>query len=162
MAAILMARRGWWQGWRRWPSCARGGITPPQDLTVVAFRAEEAAWFPLSYPGSLASVGLLPAQALQARRSDTGRTLADHMAAGFDPDAVAGGAAHPLQERVAAFVEVHIEQGPLLVGRGVALGIVTAINGGFRHTAARVRGEWHIRVPHHSAIGATRLWPWRT
>ncbi len=119
------------------------GVVPPQDLTVVAFRAEEAAWFPLSYPGSLAALGRLPPEALQARRADTGRSLADHMAAaGFDPGAVARGVPYLLPGRVAAFVEVHIEQGPVLIGRGLALGIVTAINGGFRHTAARVRGEW--------------------
>ncbi|QYK42209.1 MAG: hydantoinase/carbamoylase family amidase [Paracoccaceae bacterium] len=119
------------------------GITPPQDLTVVAFRAEEAAWFPLSYPGSLAALGLLPPGALQARRSDTGRTLADHMAAaGFDPDAVARGEARITPDRVAAFVEVHIEQGPVLVGRGLPLGLVTAINGGFRHMTARITGDW--------------------
>lgn len=119
------------------------GITPPQDFTVVAFRAEEAAWFPLSYPGSLAALGRLPPAALQVRRADTGRTLADHMAAaGFDPDAVARGAAGIDPARVAAFVEVHIEQGPVLLGRGVPLGLVTAINGGFRHMALRIRGEW--------------------
>lgn len=118
-------------------------ITPPQDFTVVAFRAEEAAWFPLSYPGSLAALGQLPPEALQARRSDTGRTLADHMsAAGFDPVAVAGGAAWINPACVAAFVEVHIEQGPVLVGRRIPLGLVTAINGGFRHMTVRIKGDW--------------------
>lgn len=119
------------------------GKVPPQDLTVVAFRAEEAAWFPLSYPGSLAALGRLPAAALQAKRADTGRTLAEHMAAaGFDPGAVAAGRAHLHPGRVAAFVEVHIEQGPVLIGRGVPLGVVTAINGGFRHPQGQVRGAW--------------------
>jgi len=140
------------------------GVTPPQDLTVVAFRAEEAAWFPLSYPGSLAALGDLPPAALDARRADTGRTLADHMAAaGFDPDAVRRGAAHLVPKRVAAFVEVHIEQGPVLIGRGVPLGIVTAINGGFRHIAARVRGEWAhsgatpFGFRHDAALGVADL-----
>ena len=120
--------------------CERG-VTPPQDFTVVAFRAEEAASFPLSYPGSLAALGRLPPEALEARRSDTGRTLSDHMAAaGFDPGAVARGVAHLVPDDIAAFVEVHIEQGPVLVGRGVPLGLVTAINGGFRYSAARVTG----------------------
>ena len=119
------------------------GVVPPQDMVVVAFRAEEAAWFPLSYPGSLAALGRLPESALQVVRSDTGRTLADHMGtAGFDPGAVRAGVAHLVPARIAAFVEVHIEQGPVLVGRGIALGLVTAVNGGFRHTDVRVRGEW--------------------
>ncbi len=119
------------------------GAIPPQDLTVVAFRAEEAAWFPLSYPGAAAALGRLAPAALAARRSDTGRTLAEHMIdAGFSPAAVTAGQAHLDPTLIGGFVEVHIEQGPVLEERGVPLGIVTAINGGFRHMDARVRGAW--------------------
>lgn len=119
------------------------GTVPPQDLTVVAFRAEEAAWFPLSYPGSAAALGRLPAAALAARRTDTGRTLADHIAAaGFDPAAVAAGRAHLAPARIGAFVEVHVQQGPVLIGSGLPLGIVSAINGVFRHMDVAVRGAW--------------------
>jgi N-carbamoyl-L-amino-acid hydrolase len=122
----------------------RGSRTvPPQDLTVVAFRAEEAAWFPLSYPGSLAALGQLDPMALGARRSDTGRSLSEHMReSGFDPNAVRQGASWLRPERLAAFVEIHIEQGPVLIGRDIPLGLVTVINGGFRHIAAKAIGEW--------------------
>lgn len=114
-----------------------------RDLTVMAIRSEEAAWFPLSYPGSMAALGLLPAEALEARRSDTGRTLADHMnEAGFDPDAVREGRPQIGASRVRAFVEVHIEQGPRLVKRGLPVAVVTAINGGFRHVNARCLGAY--------------------
>lgn len=119
------------------------GTTPPQDLTVVAFRAEEAAWFPISYPGSLAALGQLDPSLLDVTRSDNGRSLADHMAeAGCDIAAVRRGVAHVKPGRVGAFVEVHIEQGPVLVRRAIPLGLVTGINGGFRHMDAVITGEW--------------------
>lgn len=114
-----------------------------RDLTVMVTRAEEAAWFPLSYPGSMAALGLLPAEALDARRSDTGRTLSDHMKeAGFDPDAVRKGRPEIEAMRIRAFIEVHIEQGPRLVKRGRPVAVVTAISGGFRHVNARCFGAY--------------------
>lgn len=119
------------------------GVTPARDLTIAAFRAEEAAWFPLSYPGSCAALGRLDPALLAACRSDTGRSLARHMAeAGFDPDAVARGAALFPPGRIGTFIEVHIEQGPALTGAGLPVGLVTAINGGFRHMKARALGAW--------------------
>lgn len=122
---------------------SREGMQLARDVTVMATRAEEAVWFPVSYPGSRAAFGCLPAEALEVRRVDTGRTLAEHMsAAGFAPEAVRAGqpALHP--ERIAAFVELHIEQGPRLVARGLPLGIVTAINGGFRYPDAKCLGTY--------------------
>lgn len=121
----------------------QAGTSPPQDLTVVAFRAEEAVWFPVSYPGSLAALGQLGPAALDLPRSDTGRSLAAHMhEAGFHPEEVRRGAAWLQPHRVAGFVEVHIEQGPVLIGRDLPLGLVAAINGGFRHMECTATGEW--------------------
>jgi N-carbamoyl-L-amino-acid hydrolase len=122
---------------------ARSGEPPPLDLSVLVIRSEEATWFPVSYLGSKAALGVLPADALEARRTDTGRTLREHMrAAGFDPDAVARGARLLEPARIAAFVEPHIEQGPLLIEAGIPLGIVTGIRGSFRHRGAACHGEW--------------------
>ena len=121
----------------------RAGYTPACDITVLALRAEEAgAWFPTSYPGSRAALGTLPADALSVRRLDTGRTLADHMAdAGFNPDAVRAGTRSLDPAGVAAYVEVHIEQGPVLDAAEIPVGIVTGIPGSRRYRAARVIGE---------------------
>ncbi|TPI30259.1 hydantoinase/carbamoylase family amidase [Mesorhizobium sp. B3-1-9] len=114
-----------------------------RDLIVLATRAEEAVWFPLSYPGSQAVLGLLDPQALEARRSDSGRTLAEHMREeGFDPDAVRRGVPGTDAGRIAAFVEVHIEQGPRLVAAGAPVGIVTGIAGGFRYVDAKCLGAY--------------------
>ena len=120
------------------------GFVPRRDLVVAAVRAEEAgAWFPTSYPGSKAALGTLPPEALETRRQDSGRTLADHMAAeGFDPGAVQAGVRSLDPATVAAYLELHIEQGPVLDGAGVPVGIVTGIPGSRRFRAGRVLGEY--------------------
>ncbi|RUX94000.1 Zn-dependent hydrolase, partial [Mesorhizobium sp. M2A.F.Ca.ET.040.01.1.1] len=130
----------------------------PRDLIVLATRAEEAVWFPLSYPGSQAALGLLDPEALEAKRSDSGRTLAEHMREeGFDPDAVRRGVPGIYAARIAAFVEVHIEQGPRLVAAGAPVGIVTGIAGGFRYVDAKCLGAYahsgaEPRFARHDAV----------
>jgi len=121
------------------------GVVPARDITVLAVRAEEAgAWFPTSYPGSQAALGRLSEAALAVRRLDTGRTLAEHMrAAGFDPDAVRAGAGRLGPDNTAAYVELHIEQGPVLDAEAVPVGIVTGIPGSRRLRGARVVGEYN-------------------
>lgn len=134
------------------------GIVLQRDLIVLATRAEEAVWFPLSYPGSQAALGLLEPRALEARRSDSGRILADHMREeGFDPDAVRRGVPGIDAGRIAAFVEVHIEQGPRLVAAEAPVGIVTGIAGGFRYVDAKCLGAYahsgaEPRFARHDAV----------
>ncbi|TGQ17308.1 MULTISPECIES: Zn-dependent hydrolase [unclassified Mesorhizobium] len=134
------------------------GVRLPRDLIVLATRAEEAVWFPLSYPGSQAALGLLDPQALEARRSDSGRTLAEHMREeGFDPDAVRRGVPGIDAGRIATFIEVHIEQGPRLVAAGAPVGIVTGIAGGFRYVDAKCLGAYahsgaEPRFARHDAV----------
>jgi len=123
----------------------QAGLVPARDVTVIAIRAEEAgAWFPVSYPGSNAALGRLPESALALRRLDTGRTLEDHMReSGFSPDYVRAGTAVLGPENTAAYLELHIEQGPLLEAEQIPLGIVTGIPGSRRLRAARVLGEYN-------------------
>ena len=121
----------------------RAGFRPAGDVTVMAIRAEESTWFPYSYIGSKAALGLLPEAALEIPRADTGRTLAQHMAElGFNPKAVARGEAHYNAGRLRGYVELHIEQGPVLVGRNIPIALVTGIRGSFRYRQARVLGEY--------------------
>jgi len=112
-------------------------------VTLMAIRAEEMIWFPEHYLGSRAAFGLLPADTPdRIRRADTGQPLAVHMReAGFDPQVIRDGVAQLDPARIKAFVEVHIEQGPVLVGADVPVGIVTAIRGNIRHRFARIEGE---------------------
>lgn len=123
----------------------RAGYVPPRDITVMAIRAEEAgAWFPFGCPGSRAATGTLPAEALSVQRMDTPVTLAEAMRAeGFDPDWCERGEAAVTRRNTAAFIEVHIEQGPVLEAEGLPLGIVTGIPGSRRHRFGRVLGEWN-------------------
>jgi N-carbamoyl-L-amino-acid hydrolase len=123
----------------------QAGFTPARDITVLAVRAEEAgAWFPTSYPGSHAALGRLAATALEVRRQDSGRTLAEHMReAGFDPDAVRAGKSLLGAHNVAAYLELHIEQGPVLEAEQLPVGIVTGVPGSRRLRAGRVLGEYN-------------------
>ena len=123
----------------------RAGFVPARDITVIAIRAEEAgAWFPVSYPGSNAALGRLPAAALALRRLDTGRTLEDHMReAGFSPDYVRAGHRIMGPDTVAAYLELHIEQGPILESEAIPVGIVTGIPGSRRLRNARIFGEYN-------------------
>ena len=80
-----------------WRFCRPGkapGFAPEFDVATMAIRAEESTWFPYSYIGSKGALGLLSEEALEVRRADTGRTLAEHIdAAGFQLG--------PVRERVA-------------------------------------------------------------
>jgi N-carbamoyl-L-amino-acid hydrolase len=120
------------------------GLSPARDLVAMGVRAEESAWFQVSYVGSRAALGSLPKGALEgAKRVDTGRTLAQHIAeCGGDPERLAKGPAHLDAERLRAFLEVHIEQGPTLQDRGLPIGIGAGIPGNFRHPAIRVTGAY--------------------
>ncbi|MDP3417349.1 Zn-dependent hydrolase [Falsiroseomonas sp.] len=123
----------------------RAGFIPGRDVTVVAVRAEEAgSWFPISYPGSRGALGLLKPEELAVKRQDNGRSLAEHMRdEGFDPGFVEAGGKTFTSDDTAAFLELHIEQGPVLEGQGVPVGIVTGIPGTRRLRASRVLGEYN-------------------
>ena len=123
----------------------RAGFVPGRDITVLAIRAEEAgAWFPTSYPGSHAALGRLPPEVLDVKRNDTGRPLAQHMRdLGFDPDAVAAGKCLLPPATIAAYLELHIEQGPVLDVERIPVAIVSGIPGSRRLRAARVLGEYN-------------------
>ncbi|MFK7868762.1 MAG: Zn-dependent hydrolase [Roseobacter sp.] len=119
------------------------GPTPPCDVTLIVIRAEEMIWFPEHYLGSRAAFGLLPPDAPERLiRSGGGQSLATHMAeAGFDPQAIRDQRAQLDPACIAAFVETHIEQGPVLTDANCAVGIVTAIRGNLRHRYCRIVGE---------------------
>jgi allantoate deiminase len=109
----------------------RRGERLPVAIEVVAFADEEGARFQTSFLASRAHLGKFDT-ALLGRRDADGVRFDDAMrAAGLDPAAIAAGARDPAT--IAAYVEVHIEQGPVLLDEGLALGVVTAIAGGTRH-----------------------------
>ncbi|KAF1020675.1 MAG: Allantoate amidohydrolase [Paracidovorax wautersii] len=124
-------------GWRA------AGAQPRCDVTVMGIRAEESAWFPVSYIGSKAAFGLLGAADLQAPRFDTARPLAAHLQDwGGQPGLLRAGAAALQASRVAAFVELHIEQGPVLLEAGLQAGVVSGICGSLHYRQARATGRY--------------------
>ena len=121
----------------------RAGFVPSGDVAVIVIRAEESTWFPYSYIGSKAALGLLPPAVLDIPRADTGRALARHMQElGFDPTAVARGETRWTQHNLRGYVELHIEQGPVLTRRDIPIALVTGIRGSFRYRDARILGEY--------------------
>ena len=122
----------------------QNGHKPPQDITVMGIRAEESMWFSANYIGSRAALGLLSSQEIASvRRTDSGRTIAEHMKdCGLDPDAVTAEPPYLRPEALAAYYEVHIEQGPVLEECEISVGIVTGIRGNFRCREARCTGEY--------------------
>ena len=106
-------------------------------IEVAAFADEEGARFQTSFLASRAMIGRFDAALLERRDAD-GVTLAEAMrSVGLDP--ARASEARIDTDRLGAYVEVHIEQGPVLLDEGRALGVVTTIAGGTRHTM-RVRG----------------------
>jgi N-carbamoyl-L-amino-acid hydrolase len=135
----------------------RLGLRPACDVTTMAIRAEESVWFQVSYIGSRAAFGTLPAGALEARRVDTGRTLAEHMAeCGAIVDAVRAGTASLQAKTIKAWVELHIEQAPQLVEAGLPMAVGTGVPGNFRYPQVRIIGEYaHVGLPRrfrHDAV----------
>jgi beta-ureidopropionase / N-carbamoyl-L-amino-acid hydrolase len=99
-----------------------------RDLLVVDFLGEESNDFGLSCLGSRALAGELAAADLD-RHDHEGRRLGDRYAAfGLDPTGVLG-AVWSRSRPLHGYVELHVEQGPLLEERGAPIGVVTAIAG---------------------------------
>lgn len=103
----------------------RAGRRLPFAIEVVAFGDEEGSRFPASMSCSRAIAGTLDALALEMKDAD-GLSVAKALAAfGGDPAGIGGAARKP--EEILAFLEAHIEQGPVLEAEGLPLGVVTAI-----------------------------------
>jgi beta-ureidopropionase / N-carbamoyl-L-amino-acid hydrolase len=121
----------------------RAAVTPGCDLTVMAIRAEESAWFDVAYLGSGGAFGLLDPACLAITRSDSGQSLeATLLQQGFDPQPIRERRRLLDPARIRAYLELHIEQGPTLVGRGLPAAVVSGIRGCKRFRNARCTGEY--------------------
>ena len=108
-----------------------GGRQPSCPVEVVAFADEEGTRFGTSYLGSAAYIGALDLAWLDQVDAD-GITLRDAIrASGGDPDV----ALETSPPELLGYLEVHIEQGPVLEREGLPVGVVTAIAG---QTRARI------------------------
>lgn len=117
------------------------GIQLERDLIVVDFLGEEANEFGISCIGSRAIAGVLLPEHLE-RSDPEGQSLGEALTAfGLDPQAAIAEAWRP--GSLHGYVELHIEQGPLLERSGTAIGVVTAIAG-----IDRLLAKFHGRADH--------------
>lgn len=101
------------------------GFVPQRSIELILFTSEEPTRFGIGCLGSRLMCGALDFSSDEALRDSQGSTLREvRTKAGFAGD-LASVRLHP--GHYAGFVELHIEQGPLLEQRGVPIGIVTAI-----------------------------------
>ena len=105
----------------------RDGLQLPYPLEIIAFAEEEGVRFKSTFLGSRAVAGHFELNALDSTDAQ-GLTMREVMrAAGLDVGRIPAAARDPQQ--VACFVEVHIEQGPVLLDAGLPVGVVTSIAG---------------------------------
>lgn len=114
------------------------GGKPPVPIDVLAFGDEEGSRFPSTLSSSSACVGAFEQETLSFSDRQ-GVTFADALRAyGKDPADIGKAAYSPAD--VLGYVEVHIEQGPLLEAESQPLGVVTGIVGQSRFRVT-VTGE---------------------
>ncbi|MBO4223746.1 allantoate amidohydrolase [Bradyrhizobium neotropicale] len=115
----------------------RRGRRLPFAIEVTGFADEEGVRFASTLLGSRAVAGTFDESVLSAR-DHAGISMREAMAAfGLDPDRI--GAAARVRRELFAYVELHIEQGPVLEEKGLPVGVVTAIAGATR-LAAKLTG----------------------
>src|SRR5690606_31975795 len=117
---------------------AAAGLRFPWAIEVLASGAEEGVRVPATLTGCKALAGALAAAALAARQAD-GVGLPDAPCGfGLDPEVTLGLARQ--RKEVLGFIEVHIEQGPVLEAEDLPIGIVSGIAGAARFTI-EIAGE---------------------
>jgi allantoate deiminase len=140
-----------------------GGQHLPFAIEVIGFSEEEGVRFNKPFLGSLALIGKLDAETL-ARKDRSGITIAEAIRNyGLDPTNLSDAL---LPEEALAYLEFHIEQGPILESEGASLGIVEALVGQtrmqltftgqanhagttpmhLRHDAMAAAAEWIVAV----------------
>ncbi|HVQ71323.1 MAG TPA: allantoate amidohydrolase, partial [Bradyrhizobium sp.] len=111
----------------------RRGVRLPFAVEVVGFADEEGVRFASTLLGSRAVAGTFVESVLNVRDAD-GLTMREAMVRfGLDPEHV--GAAARARRELHAYVELHIEQGPVLEQQSLPVGVVTAISGATRLAA---------------------------
>ena len=129
-------------------------------IEIVGFCDEEGTRFGITLLGSRGLTGTWPASWL-AQTDGEGISVSEAMTqAGLDPAQVSLAARR--QAEIAAYLELHIEQGPCLEQAGLALGVVEAINGARRLTCCFTGEAGHagtVPMSHRKdALAAAAEW----
>lgn len=118
-------------------SLNKRGLRLPFAIEVVGFADEEGVRFASTLLGSRAVAGTFDESVLNSRDRDgvsMRQAISDF---GLDPDHI--GAAARTRRELLAYLELHIEQGPVLEEQNLPVGVVTAIAGATR-LSARLTG----------------------
>jgi N-carbamoyl-L-amino-acid hydrolase len=108
------------------------GEPPPHTLTVVDWADEEGARFGRSLFGSSAFAGTLDPAGLRDLQDAEGRSIAEALAEnGIQLDQAPGAASR--RDTLATYLELHIEQGPVLEAEGLRVAAVSGCTGIERH-----------------------------
>src|SRR5271155_4478628 len=119
---------------------------PPVTIRLVDWADEEGARFGRSLFGSSAFAGTHTIQADRSRADRDGITLEDALRhCGIDVEQI--GRAAEERTNAAAYLELHIEQGSVLEGMGLPLGVVLGTKGVERHAITFHGQEAHSRSP---------------
>jgi len=122
--------------------CADSGGRPPVTIRLVDWADEEGARFGRSLFGSSAFAGTHTIDQDRGRTDATGIRLEDALAAcGVNMNAIGDAAAE--RKNAAAYLELHIEQGPVLEAMGLPLAAVLGTKGVERHAIAFHGQEAH-------------------
>lgn len=108
-----------------------GSISLPFAIEIAAWGDEEGVRFPTCLTGARAFAGTFD-PAVLAFTDEEGISMRQALeACGGAPDHIEAAAQNPAD--YLAYLELHIEQGPVLESEALALGVVTAIAGAERH-----------------------------
>jgi allantoate deiminase len=131
----------------------------PINIEVIAFSEEEGVRFGVPFIGSRAVAGRFDEDILEAKDSDGVTLEAAIRAFGLDPGLI--GKAE-LDKDAVGFVEVHIEQGPVLESESLSVAVVTAIVGQTRLTFEFIGNANHAGTTpmrlRHDALAAAAEW----
>ncbi len=132
----------------------------PFAIEVFAFADEEGVRFPTSMTGSRAVAGTFNMGDLEQRDAAGVSLRAALQAFGLDPSGVAALARR--RADVLGYVELHIEQGPVLESVGMPVGVVTAIAGASRFNVelegfAGHAGTVPMRLRHDALAAAAEV-----
>ncbi len=119
----------------------REGVTPPRPIHLIALRGEESPWFGLPYLGSRIVTGQMTAEDLDRPHRDDGRPLSAHLEGlGIPVAEIRAGRPMIDLSRIAGYVELHIEQGPVLIDLDAPVATVSGIRGNLRHNRILCEG----------------------
>ena len=110
---------------------SKAGRRLPYGIEVVAFSEEEGQRYKATFLASSALTGQFDPDWLEQTDAQGIRMRELMLEAGLQPDQIPAIQRDPSQ--YLGFIEVHIEQGPVLYEKALPLGIVTSINGGKRY-----------------------------